>query len=33
MKLQEQMDKKKGLIGRIMQEMDKQTSPFYTQLP
>jgi hypothetical protein len=33
MKLQVQIDKKKGLIGCIMQEMDKQTSSFYTELP
>lgn len=32
MKLQVQMDKKEGLIGCIMHEMDKQTSPFYTEL-
>jgi len=33
MKLQVQMDNKKGLIGCIMQEMHKQTSPFYNELP
>jgi hypothetical protein len=33
MKLHVQMDKKKGVLGCIMQEMDIQTSPFYTELP
>jgi len=33
MKLQVKLDNKKGLVGCIMQETRKQTSPFYNEIP